>query len=196
MTTPLPSAQLTRTITALSHAGLIRLISEIDDNGPVPRRMLGHTFPDVARHLIRHAMRTAREQKLVYLAEYDERTSHALTAAGTELAELYDASARWARQHHYPQRGSSFILRTQGALALLSQQQIHSLLEARTATTDSAAQHLVDLGILPTRAALDSLAEPWTLLTRWLHTYTNALATTKNRTDDTRHQAALEVRPA
>ncbi|MFJ7528021.1 hypothetical protein ACIQ1S_24210 [Streptomyces griseus] len=99
----------------LSAPGLIRLISEIDDHGPVPRRGFTRTFPDLARHQIRHAVKEGRRLSLIHSAG-----EHHLTEAGEALAEVYDTAARWGRQHHYPSREGHFTLRVSSTLALLA----------------------------------------------------------------------------
>ncbi|MFI6289363.1 hypothetical protein ACIBCM_32240 [Streptomyces sp. NPDC051018] len=108
--------QPARTAALLSHPGLIRLITEIDDHGPVPTALV-RAFPDLPRHQLRHARDTARDLGLINTDHHTYR----LTDRGTDLAELYDQAARWARAHDYPARDSSFVTRVQSTLDYLAQ---------------------------------------------------------------------------
>ncbi|MFB7630488.1 hypothetical protein ACFC0M_06000 [Streptomyces sp. NPDC056149] len=101
----------------LSLAGLIRLIAEIDDNGPIPKRGLARTLPDLSLHRLRHATDLARTLHLVHGGAGG---SLVLTASGEELADAYDALARWARRHNYPAPICDFTRRIQHTLALLA----------------------------------------------------------------------------
>lgn len=125
--------QPARTAELLSHPGLIRLITEIDDHGPVPT-ILARAFPDLPRHQIRHARDTARDLDLIHTDHHTYR----LTDRGTDLADLYDQAARWARARNLPARDSSFVTRVQATLGHLSQ-------AARDGeTTASDPGHLLD----------------------------------------------------
>ncbi|MEU6231400.1 hypothetical protein [Streptomyces sp. NPDC047042] len=52
---------------ALSSRALIRLITEIDDNGPLPLRALDRTLTDVPVHHLRHSAERARVLGLVHV---------------------------------------------------------------------------------------------------------------------------------
>jgi hypothetical protein len=114
--TTAPSATALRTATsALATPALIRLISEIADHGPIPRP-LGAVLADQPHHHLRRATSTARALGLVHKrpgAGLD------LTPAGAELADLYDALARWARHRDLPSARSDFTARVQHTLTLL-----------------------------------------------------------------------------
>ncbi|MEV2258527.1 hypothetical protein AB0J13_07675 [Streptomyces anulatus] len=116
----------------LSAPGLIRLISEIDDHGPISRRGFTRSFPDLARHQIRHTVQEARDLDLIH-----SMSEHHLTEAGEALAELYDAAARWGRQHHYPAQEGHFAHRVSSTLALLARPEIST--SATPATRPEAA---------------------------------------------------------
>ncbi|MGW0708983.1 hypothetical protein ACWD4G_24045 [Streptomyces sp. NPDC002643] len=103
--------------TALSSPGLIRLISEIDDHGAIPPRTLACTLTDLTRDQIRRATEQADALGLL-------DRSHpglGLTPAGGALADLYDATARWARRHNYPAPVCDFAGRIRHTYALLSE---------------------------------------------------------------------------
>ncbi|GAA2254710.1 hypothetical protein GCM10010232_49850 [Streptomyces amakusaensis] len=137
--------QPARTAAALSHPGLIRLITEIDDHGPVPNT-LARVFPDLPRHQIRHARDTARDLGLI---DTDHHT-YRLTDRGTALADLYDQAARWARAHDHPARDSSFVTRVQATFDHLTR-------AARNGeTAASGTGHLLDalLGLSGTTPAV------------------------------------------
>ncbi|MFC5253010.1 hypothetical protein [Streptomyces nigrescens] len=102
---------------ALSYPALIRLISEIDDNGPIPLRRLAGTLADLSEYRLRRATDLARDLGLVHVQPGGRLE---LTTSGSELADLYDATARWARRHAYPSTTSDFTHRIQSTLALLA----------------------------------------------------------------------------
>ncbi|MGX1851164.1 hypothetical protein [Streptomyces sp. NPDC055299] len=102
---------------ALSYPALIRLVTEIDDNGPIPPRRLADTLADLTQHCLRRATDMARSLGLVHLRPGGRL---GLTTYGLELADLYDATARWARRHAYPSAVSDFTSRIQSTLALLA----------------------------------------------------------------------------
>ncbi|MFD5656213.1 hypothetical protein [Streptomyces hirsutus] len=107
--------QLRGTCTALSSASLIRLVSEIDDHGAIPVRGLARTLADLSTRQIRQAIEQADALGLL------TRTpgSVGLSAAGRDLADIYDATARWARRHNYPTPLCDFAGRIQHTFALL-----------------------------------------------------------------------------
>jgi hypothetical protein len=155
-----------RTITALSLLGLIRLVSEIDDNGPVSLGTLQATFDDLTRSQIRYAIDTGRDVGLPHL---DEQTQHRylLTDSGADLADVYDTAARWARAHHYPYATSDFITRVHHTLKLLAQ------LPADLNDPDrisKATGQLADAGLVPSAEAALALHRPLSTLAEWIRT--------------------------
>ncbi|MGW7754535.1 hypothetical protein ACWGK6_23905 [Streptomyces violaceusniger] len=93
---------------------LIRLVTEIDDNGPISHRrgsLLG-AFGDLTPGQLRHAIDTARDLGLVH-ADQQAPDRYRLTASGEDLAEVYDTAARWARSHQFPSPTSDFVTRVQ-----------------------------------------------------------------------------------
>ncbi|MFB7270743.1 hypothetical protein [Streptomyces sp. NPDC056244] len=164
----LPGCQVTRAVSVLSHPGLIRLVSEIDDNGPIPRYMLTRTLSGLTRHQIRRAVDTAREHHLVD-AEHALDSCYLLTEAGKELADVYDSVARWARAHNYPATASDFVTRIQETLALLTDRQIRLALSGPgPVPREGTARELPDAALLPSAGAAQDLHVPWTALSRWL----------------------------
>ncbi|MER6304959.1 hypothetical protein [Streptomyces sp. NPDC001657] len=101
----------------LSSPALIRLITEIDDNGPIPSRRLADTLADLSAHRLRQATDLARGLDLVHVRPGGRL---GLTPSGLELADVYDVAARWARRHAYPDPVSDFTSRIQSTLALLA----------------------------------------------------------------------------
>ncbi|MEK8146245.1 hypothetical protein NKH18_48450 [Streptomyces sp. M10(2022)] len=105
MTRALPDSLLheRRAIRTLTLPGLIRLITEIDDNGPISYRRgsLQGALGDLTPGQLRHAIDTARALNLVHS---DETTPdrYRLTESGEALAEVYDTAARWARARQLP----------------------------------------------------------------------------------------------
>ncbi|MFE4552443.1 regulator [Streptomyces sp. NPDC056785] len=99
MTTPFTAAEIRTAVEALASRPLIRLITEIDDNGAIPPRRLAATLPDLPTHNLRAATETARTHGLVRTAP---GAGLELTPSGEELADVYDAAARWSRRHACP----------------------------------------------------------------------------------------------
>ncbi|MFE0055332.1 hypothetical protein [Streptomyces sp. NPDC059003] len=170
-TTDHPQAR--RAIRALSLPALIRLVTEIDDNGPISRRRgsLQSTFDDVAINQLRHAIDRAREFGLVYGDEH-ERVRYRLTDSGEELAEVYDTAARWARTHQFPTVASDFVTRVQRTLDLLG----HATALAHGAARLGEASGLaVPGGAVLDREAIAALDGPRNVLTAWLQANASVL---------------------
>ncbi len=151
---------LQRVTSELSSTAVIRLITEIADTGPIPPRGLARTFPDITPHQIRHATEQAHAFGLVR-AESGLR----LTEAGADLAEIYDATARWARRHQYPARSSDFTTRIQRTFALLA---APFMVGALTADPLRVEDEVMQASSLPTPEAAAELVRLWKLLTQWL----------------------------
>ncbi|MFE4018005.1 hypothetical protein ACFXPZ_11410 [Streptomyces sp. NPDC059101] len=179
MTTPeiLHHPHARRTISAMSLPGLIRLISEIDDNGPVSRGSLGVTFDDLTRHQLRHALDSARDFGVVYADEEAQPARYRLTRSGEDLAEVYDTAARWARTHQYPSPSSDFVTRVQSTLQLL----------ARVPDThqdprdDDARDRLEALNAVLGPSAARALEVSWAALATWFLEHPQALRTAETR---------------
>lgn len=113
-----PSRRRLRDVrTVLSSAGLIRLVSEIDDHGAIPVRAMARTLTDLSTRQIRQAIEQADALNLL------ARTSAGvgLSAAGRDLADLYDTTARWARRHNYPAARCDFATRIRRTFTLLGE---------------------------------------------------------------------------
>lgn len=110
-----------RTIRTLTLPGLIRLVTEIDDNGPISHRRgsLQGAFGDLTPGQLRHAIDVARDLGLVH-ADEQAPDRYRLTASGEALAEVYDTAARWARARHFPDTTVDFVTRVQHTLQLQS----------------------------------------------------------------------------
>ncbi|WP_329343720.1 hypothetical protein OG252_45415 [Streptomyces sp. NBC_01352] len=121
MTAALPTSALRerRAIRTLSLPGLIRLITEIDDNGPISRQRgsLQGALGDLTTGQLRHAIDAARDLGLIH-ARGHALARYQLTASGKDLAEVYDTAARWARGHQLPSRTSDFVARVQHTLQI------------------------------------------------------------------------------
>jgi DNA-binding HxlR family transcriptional regulator len=116
--TTLSTTDVQRAQAVLSSPALIRLVTEIDDNGPIPPRALARTLADVPEDHLRHRADQARVLGLVHV---HPGAGLSLTTAGEELADVYDALARWARRHSYPAPVCDFTGRVQHTLAFLAQ---------------------------------------------------------------------------
>ncbi|MFD7320621.1 hypothetical protein ACFV9D_05940 [Streptomyces sp. NPDC059875] len=162
MNTSPSTADVQRACTVLSSPALIRLITEIDDNGPIPPRGLTRILSDLAPHQIRDATDQAHALGLVRA-----RQGLGLTESGIQAAEVYDEAARWARTHHYPEVTSSLVTRVRATLRLLG---------------DTA-------GPAPSPAAASSLTAPKTALEAWITTHTGADRTSTELLDAARNAA-------
>jgi DNA-binding HxlR family transcriptional regulator len=172
----LTAEQLARATAVLSHPGLIRLVSEIDDNGPVRHRMVQRTFADLSRAQLRHALAAGREHRLVR-AGYKARPCYLLTDSGSALAGVYDTAARWARAHDFPSTAGDFITRVQATLTLLGQEPVLADLTGAPTDAGPAAQ----ASLLPDDGAMLALHRPWESLARWVRANPSVLADTARR---------------
>ncbi|WP_030861891.1 hypothetical protein [Streptomyces sp. NRRL S-37] len=110
-------AEAHHAIDLLASHSLIRLVTEIDDNGAIPSRRLAGTLSDLSTHQLRSATDAARAHGLVRVAP---GAGLELTDSGMELADLYDALARWARRHAVPAAVCEFSSRVRHVLGLLA----------------------------------------------------------------------------
>ncbi|MER0445759.1 regulator [Streptomyces sp. Edi4] len=157
MTAPFTPAELHNAFALLSSPALIRLITEIDDNGPIPPRRLAGTLPDLSAHHLRRTTHVARVHGLVRVAP---GVGLALTEAGSDLADFYDTVARWARRHAYPTRVSDFTTRLQHSLSLLAPV---PLADGADDSPRPASENM------PSAEAEAGLAHPRALLAQWLN---------------------------
>jgi DNA-binding HxlR family transcriptional regulator len=157
MTASFTAAELHNALALLSSPGLIRLITEIDDNGPIPPRRLAATLPDLSSHHLRRTTHVARAHGLARVAP---GAGLSLTEAGAELADVYDATARWARRHAYPTRVCDFTTRLQHSLSLL----VPALVADRADGSPRPAGEDA-----PSAEAETDLDHPRALLLRWLN---------------------------
>ncbi|MEU7205629.1 hypothetical protein [Streptomyces sp. NPDC045470] len=161
MTSSFTTAELRDAVTTLSSPPLIRLVTEIDDNGPIPPRGTARTFADLSVHQLRQATDMARTLALV---RGRPGAGLGLTPTGAELADIYDACARWARRHAYPTGASDFTSRVQHTLSLV----------ATTLQHDTVGSSLF-ADQLPSAQAGADLTGPRELLRQWLNAYPQAV---------------------
>ncbi|MEV0691272.1 hypothetical protein [Streptomyces sp. NPDC050388] len=159
MTAPVTTAELRDTVTVLSSLPLIRLITEIDDNGPIPPRGLARTLADLSAH---HLHQTTDVARALGLIRVRPGAGLGLTTAGSELADVYDATARWARHHAYPTGASDFTSRVQHTLGLLAE---------RLVPVTADGPHCPAGDHLPGAQADVDLTRPRELLYQWLNAY-------------------------
>ncbi|MFG3545961.1 regulator [Streptomyces sp. NPDC047725] len=151
MSTPFTPAEVRHAVELLASRSLIRLVTEIDDNGAIPPRRLAGTLPDLSTHQLRSASDTARAHGLVRIAP---GSGLELTEAGAVLADLYDAMARWARRHAVPAPVCEFSRRIRHVLDLLAPSLSTERAQALSPQTGDGAEA--------------GLARPRTLLIQWL----------------------------
>jgi DNA-binding HxlR family transcriptional regulator len=156
MTTVFTPAEVRNAVELLTSRSLIRLVTEIDDNGAIPTRRLADTLPDLHLHQLRRAVETARAHGLVQVVP---GTGLELTEPGSQLADLYDAMARWARRNTYPQPLCEFSNRIRHVLDLLAP-------SLTTEHPDGLSQRPATPG--PSQEAEADLARPRALLLQWL----------------------------
>lgn len=156
MTTLFTPAETRNAVELLASRSLIRLVTEIDDNGTIPPRRLAATLPDISSHQLRRTTEAARAHGLVRAAPGADLE---LTPSGSELADLYDAVARWGRRHAYPEPVCEFSSRIRHVFDLL----------APSLTTERAdALSPLSAARLPSAGAEADLARLRTLLIQWL----------------------------
>ncbi|MFJ5265493.1 regulator [Streptomyces sp. NPDC088387] len=156
MTTLFTTTEVRSTVQLLASRSLIRLVTEIDDNGAIPPRRSAATLPDLSTHQLRHATETARARGLVRTAP---GTGLELTDAGSELADLYDEVARWSRRHASPSPVCEFSNRVRYVLDLLT-------LSLATESAESCAR--LSAACVPGVEAEEGLSRPYALLLQWM----------------------------
>ncbi|MGC0328089.1 hypothetical protein RKD23_001079 [Streptomyces sp. SAI-170] len=156
MTSSLAPADVQHACTVLSSPALIRLITEIDDNGAVPLRGLARTLADQPPHQLRRATDQARALGLLRVRS---GVGLCLSTPGVELADVYDAAARWARRHSYPAPVADFTSRVQHTLALLADTALHAEQGGHPDATSDRT---------PSAQAAADLDQPRDLLIQWL----------------------------
>ncbi|MEK9518261.1 hypothetical protein MIU24_02415 [Streptomyces venezuelae] len=149
MNTDTHAKALVPTTAALSHPGLIRIVSDIDDNGALERHLLSRTLTGLSRWQLRQASAVGRALGLLKASTDGGIPSLVLTPAGEALAEVYDTAARWARTHHHPSDVSDFVTRVQATLTLLG------------STTAGSKGHALELDY-------ESLDGPRSVLASWV----------------------------
>ncbi|MYT96585.1 MULTISPECIES: hypothetical protein [unclassified Streptomyces] len=155
-----------QSIRALSLPGLIRLVSEIADNGPINRRRgsLQAAFGNLTANQLGHAIDRARDFGLVYGDDH-ERVRYRLTDSGEDLADVYDTAARWARTHQFPTATSDFVTRVQHTLTLLGQ---GPALAPGVARLGNSGGLLLPGGAVLSPEAISALDGSQAALTAWL----------------------------
>ncbi|MGW2137660.1 regulator [Streptomyces sp. NPDC001773] len=154
MTALFTPAQVRKAVDLLAARSMVRLVTEIDDNGAIPPRRLANTLPDLSSHQQRSATEAARTHGLVRIAP---GTGLELTDAGAELADLFDVLARWARHHAYPAPVCEFSRRIRHVLDLLA---------PSLTAQDAYSRPWPSAALLPSTEA--DLARPRALLIEWL----------------------------
>ncbi|MCB5163619.1 hypothetical protein LG634_02000 [Streptomyces bambusae] len=100
-----PASKTSQAADTLAHDGLIRLISEIDDNGPLQRRMLATTLHGLSRRQLTHATTTGRRLGLLrtgrQLAQHPGTTAEAGPddEAARTLNSVRAALSQWSGDH-------------------------------------------------------------------------------------------------
>jgi DNA-binding HxlR family transcriptional regulator len=156
MTTLFTPAEVRHAVELLASRSLIRLVTEIDDNGAIPPRRLAATLPDLSSHQLRRATETAHAHGLVRVAP---GAGLELTEQGSELADLYDAAARWARRHALPAPVCEFSSRVRHVLDRMAR-------SLATERADGLPRPSAER--LPSDEAEGDLVRPRTLLIQWL----------------------------
>lgn len=162
------STLVTREVTTLALPALVRVVTELDDNGPVAKGMLQRTCPDLSRTQLRYAVEAARARGL--LRAHGAR--YQLTDAGAGLADLYDATTRWARAHQVPLPVSDFVTRVRSTLQLLARLPDGARDGHRTG---ERARALVEAGLVTDVEAAVGLLGLHSSLTSWITHHPRAL---------------------
>lgn len=147
-----PTDQLACAAELVGRQWTTRVISEIDDNGPIPRQTVSSAFPDLPQNALHYALTTLRRRGLLTVGaeEHEEHkaneeheaeegeeeeeearaSSYVLTDAGADLGDVHDALFRWARRHNYPSRTCDFVTRVEATLNLLKNPRVPAALAA------------------------------------------------------------------
>ncbi|MFI9755762.1 hypothetical protein [Streptomyces collinus] len=157
MTSPFPTVDVQQSCAVLSSPALIRLITEIDDNGAIPPRGVARTLADLTPHQVRQSTDLARSFGLVRVRP---GVGLCLTTSGLALADVYDATACWARRHAYPAPVADFTSRVKCSLGLLAET---TVLAGQSGHYGLAAERPLSA------QAVADLARPRELLRHWLH---------------------------
>ncbi|WP_435599823.1 regulator [Streptomyces sp. C10-9-1] len=157
MTTLFTSAELHRATALLASPPLVRLITEIDDNGAIPPRRLAGIISDLSRHHLCCAVETARTHGLVRSVP---GVGLELTETGSALADLYDATARWARHHNRPHPVSDFTSRVRHTFDLLAASLATDALDGSRAETSLDGLRELMLQWLAGNPQVTALPEP------------------------------------
>jgi DNA-binding HxlR family transcriptional regulator len=97
-----------------------RIVTELDDNGPIPFRHTNSALADIPSNSRTPALRALQRRGLVAVTDAGDAASYVLSDAGQGLGDVYEVIARWARTHHYPDAGADFARRINHTLALLT----------------------------------------------------------------------------
>ncbi|MFI7356130.1 winged helix-turn-helix transcriptional regulator [Streptomyces avidinii] len=152
MSTPLPTADAVSAAAMLSLRWTTRIISELDDNGPIPRRAAQATFPDIPEDSLQHGMRSLRQRGLLQVrGRRDDDSPLGLTEAGRDLGDVYEALSRWARRHDYPAPQTGFVNRVEATLVLLRDRPTVNLLRSPSTTPNGyGARRALHAGLIST----------------------------------------------
>ncbi|WP_433549150.1 hypothetical protein ACQPZG_31880 [Streptomyces sp. CA-294286] len=182
MSTPAVSeTQVSRAATLMGRNHTVRIISELDDNGPIPQGAMSAVFSPFILYPVHNVLRALCTRGLV---TFDKQNEHrlTLTEAGRALGDVFDSLARWARAHQYPAEHADFATRVRSALALLRDPRTVSLVAAPGSDLGPRSADELDLAV---RAGLVAptadgrgwsltdagrgLREPLALVAQWAH---------------------------
>lgn len=202
MSTPLPPrAEIVRAANLAGYRWFTRIISEIADNGRIPHGALHATFPDIPEVSLPGAVKGMRIRGLLQADEQDEIEATALTEAGRDLGDVYDALARWARRYDHPVPQAGFITRVEAVLNLLRDPSTVDLLTGATSAEDGQGNTLArQAGLLTLGAggrtvlteAGEDLRRPLAALADWAAAHPEVVQTSRKHR---RAMPATYVRP-
>ncbi|MFI5804409.1 hypothetical protein [Streptomyces sp. NPDC051561] len=179
MSTPaMADTQVSRAATLMGRHHTVRIISELDDNGPIPQGAMNAVFSPFIHYPVHNVLRALRTRGLV---TFDKQNEHrlTLTEAGRALGDVFDSLARWARTHQYPAEHADFATRVKSALVLLRDPRTVSLVAAPGADLGSRTADELDLAVRAGLVVTDAegrwsltdagrgLREPLALVAQW-----------------------------
>ncbi|MCL2729129.1 MAG: hypothetical protein FWE15_03780 [Actinomycetia bacterium] len=165
-----------------------RLVSELNDHGPVPLGQVAGTFSDLTQDQCNHGMRDLRQRGLIAYGKDAGRDCYVLTTAGEGLGDVHDALFRWARKYNFPAEQSDFVTRVEASLGLLRDRDLLTVLataggdqasgldpEAERSLTENGFMYVLRDGEPALTAAGQDLRGPLTVLTSWARAHAGLL---------------------
>ncbi|MGY4968363.1 winged helix-turn-helix transcriptional regulator [Streptomyces nigrescens] len=110
-----------KTVALLAAPGTTRLLNELIDFGPLPRRHQGSPFPELPSYQVCSYMGSLRQRNLVETRFIDGEETFVASEAAGGLGDVYDTLNRWAKTHLPHTAVLPYVARVHEAVALLNE---------------------------------------------------------------------------